>query len=476
MFRPYQLDSLDQISTHYRQGTRRVVLWLATGAGKTHIFCEVIKRTLANDKKVLLVVKGRKLIDQASVRLWAEDVAHGVIMSGHWNVNKLARCQVCSIDTLTARSEYPEADLVVVDEADQAVSPSYRKFLARYQDKYILGVTATPYTKDSLRHVGDAIVHPITFSELVKQGYLVAPRFFAPSTPNLDGVKTVTTREGRDYDTHQLAERMSTLTGDLPEHWFKLAKGRPTLLSAVNIPHSQQITAAFNACGIRTVHLDASSTDEKRKEIILKLEKKEIDCISQVGIANRGTDIPCLGAVIMARPTQSYNFYLQLLGRGTRTFPGKKDFLVLDHAGNYFRHGPPQAEPEPDLDGLRKKRKESHVNRARSCPECFAIYEGPRCHECNHRVEGVPLEVQVKNGWLTEIEMANIDPLELALIHLKLRGRAANKSEEWAYREFLKTYGPSRAAPYLPAEIKPAANKTFAVSPYRSIMGKTRGR
>src|SRR5437867_2320380 len=49
-------------------------------------------------------------------------------------------------------------------------------------------------------------------------------------------------------------------------------------------------------------------------------------------------DEPSVDCIIVARPTQSALLYQQMLGRGTRTYPGKTDCLLLDVVGVSTRH------------------------------------------------------------------------------------------------------------------------------------------
>lgn len=148
--RDYQQSAIDQIRAAYARGTRRVLLHLATGAGKTLCFCHIMKSAADKNKKCVMIVRGRELVDQASDRLGRENVSHGVLMAGHWRQDFNSPVQVCSIDTLRSRKYIPDADLVVVDEAHLTGGASYAWILQEYRDRgaYILAVTATPHMPD----------------------------------------------------------------------------------------------------------------------------------------------------------------------------------------------------------------------------------------------------------------------------------------------------------------------------------------
>ena len=114
----YQQKAVDEIRSLYARGTKKVLLHLATGGGKTHVFSHILKTSAERGKKAIMVVRGRQLVDQASQRLFKEGVRHGVRMANHWNKDFSAPIQICSIDTLSARDNFwPEADLVVIDDS-----------------------------------------------------------------------------------------------------------------------------------------------------------------------------------------------------------------------------------------------------------------------------------------------------------------------------------------------------------------------
>ena len=117
MLRDYQIESLSQIRDQFRKGNKKCLLWLATGSGKTTIFCDMVRSATQNGKKSLIVVRRRLLVENACQRLRRENISHGTLMAGHWNRNHNSPVQVASIDTLIARNQRPEADLIIIDEA-----------------------------------------------------------------------------------------------------------------------------------------------------------------------------------------------------------------------------------------------------------------------------------------------------------------------------------------------------------------------
>ena len=286
-----------------------------------------------------MVVRGRKLVDQCHKRLMREGVYHGVLMNNHWNINPSANIQICSIDTLISRKIFPPADLIVYDEAHNAVSKGYREFVSHYPNAYHLAVTATPYTDQPLTHIAEHIVKPITMQDLINKGYLVPPIYYAPKTVDVSSVKI--SQSTKDYVVNDLEKIINenNIVGDLVETWRSFSEHRQTLVFAVSVKHSKHIAQMFNEAGIAAEHCDAETPEREREEVIKRFESGETKVITNVNLWSTGVDIPCVGCVVMARPTKSYTLFIQQLGRGTRPFPGKENFIVLDNAGNILRHG-----------------------------------------------------------------------------------------------------------------------------------------
>lgn len=446
---PYQQNAVDQIREFYQKGIRKVLLHLATGGGKTHIFSHIMQKTAANGKRCLMVVRGRELVKNASERMDREGVDHGVMMAGHWRVRPLYPIQVASIDTLYARKQTPPADLIVIDEAHMATSEAYVWLSQQYPDAFFLAVTATPYVDKSLRHVAEEIVHPITVKELIAQGFLVPCRHFAPMKPNMTGVKTVQ----KDFELEESAKRMDVLTGDIVQHWIEHASDRPTIGFAVNIKHSHSLVDKFNAMGVRCEHMDANTSDTEREAIFDRLRKGETKIIMNVGILGVGVDLPLVSCILMARPTKSYNLYIQQAGRGTRNFPGKKDFILLDHAGNIERHGLIEEEREVGLDGRLTGKA------PKTCKQCFRVYVERWCPDCGvtkeqeaeaEREERLK-ELIIMEGKLIEI---NEIPLEVQIKQFIEECKRVRKMKGfkrgWVYYKVKDKFGEQIADKYFP--------------------------
>ena len=212
VLRPYQADAIERLRAEIRQGRRRLILQASTGAGKTVIAADIIRRTVEKGGRVLFLAHARELIKQCSDKLWDVGVPHGLLMAGR-GYQLSEPVQVASKDTLLSRAirlgtlRLPEASLVVADECHRSLSRWWRYLLDQYPRAVILGLTATPARSDG-RGLGDlyqAMVQAVPTSQLIQDGYLVSTKVYAPYRPNLKGIRV----ERGDYNREQLAARLN---------------------------------------------------------------------------------------------------------------------------------------------------------------------------------------------------------------------------------------------------------------------------
>jgi superfamily II DNA or RNA helicase len=384
---------INQVYAAWRSGVRRVLLQAPCGSGKTVVFCQIMKDAASKGKRSLMIVRGKELVGQTVRRLAADGVTADIYQGGNTSVAGAA-VSVASISTLHRRKILPEVDLLVIDESHLSYGDSYRWLLEQCTTQKILAVTATPYNRKGMQHIADKIVYPVTIRELQEQGFLVAGKYFAVQKPDLSGIGRV----GDDFNQQQLAKKMNAqLSGDCVKEWRQRAAGRPTIIFAVNVEHSQRITELYNSEGITTKHVDADTPDDERAHIFAELKLGSIQAISNVGVLSVGVDIPEVSCLQVMRPTMSKALWHQMLGRGTRTAAGKADFLVLDHSNNTINHGMIEDEIEGNLAPVSKAKAKSTALALRDCPECLAVFRASqKCPNCGTERKKTEREIQIE--------------------------------------------------------------------------------
>lgn len=416
--RPYQADLVTRIRARYAASQRRVLAVAPTGSGKTVLFAYMTSRAAARDRRVLVLVHRVELVEQVAEALGSFEVEHGIIAAGFHEAE--APVQIASVQTLGRRLERHAGafDLIVVDECHHAVASTLGRVLAAFPQAKILGVTATPERLDDrgLRDALDELVPGPTTAELIEAGFLAPATVYAPALPtDLSEVRIVR----GDYDPRALAKAMSDggIVGNAVDHYRRLAGGVPALAFCVGISHSLEVAAAFRAAGFRAAHVDGDTPRAERREMIAALGAGGLDVLCNCRLISEGVDVPVLGAAILLRPTRSVALHLQMIGRALRPSPGKARAIVLDHAGNVWRHGLLTDERAWSLDARRRRvRGEPQTAPVRRCRECGALVPAAarRCPEC-----GEPLAVR---------EMCDISGQLVEAKHAPLLARLRNMS------------------------------------------------
>lgn len=393
--RPYQTAAIGLVWQAMAEGRRRPVLMMATGAGKTKTAAEIIKRALAKGKRVVMTMPAIELIDQTVQALYAEGITDiGVIQAQHPLTNPDMPVQVASVQTLSRRL-LPETDLVIVDEAHRAHKIVYQ-WMAKQPKLPFIGLSATPWTRGLGKHYDELIIAATT-QQLIREGYLAPFKVFAPSHPDLTGVRTV----AGDYAEDDLAEAMDKpqLTADVVSTWLKLGENRPTLCFAVNRAHARSLERDFRNAGVAVAYVDGDTDRGERDQVRRDFEAGQVKVVVNIGVLTTGVDwdVRCL---ILARPTKSEMLYVQVIGRALRTAPGKADAIILDHSDTTLNLGfVTDIHHDRLSDGSERKassggRKERPAPKPKECTSCSClkpagVHKCPSCGFAPHRVQEV---------------------------------------------------------------------------------------
>jgi superfamily II DNA or RNA helicase len=404
-----------------RRGKKKIIIQAPTGAGKTVIAAGMIRNAQDKGNPVLFFAHRRELIYQCGEKLERFGVRHGILMAGEYP-DHYAGVQVASIDTFRARViqrqrlEWPKASLVFIDEAHRSLSPTYLEVIQHYSEAgaIVVGLTATPIRGDGrgLGHVYEDMVRAPSVPELINMGYLVPPRHFAPSIPDLTGVKT----KAGDYDAQDLERALNRkeLIGDIVSTWSRLGQNRPTIVFASGVDHSIAIREAFRAVGVNAEHIDANTPDHDRAKIYDRLRKGFVKVITNCMVLTEGFDEPTLSCCVLARPTKNKGLYIQMGGRVLRPSEGKTDALILDHSGSVYRHGKLDDHVHWTLDTRRKSEAEAKREERKreatqiTCRVCQHVYSGQLvCPMCGNVPQRLGNMIVARDGTLVELGSSN---------------------------------------------------------------------
>lgn len=455
--RPYQEKAIEQLRDGFARGHRRQVLVAPTGAGKAVVANGLVELANRKEKRVVFVVNRVQLVKQFSERLRAAGIEHG-ILRGEESRMTWHPILVASIQTVARRGLDVPADVIVIDECHAVPgSKDYMSFLHDHPDSAVIGLTATPWAK-GMGRANPAIDGPLfsnavvaaSYSELLRDDYLVDCDVFAPGLPNLAGVKVVRNQFGeQDYaDTHVgAAMNKPKLVGDIVSHWMRLARDLPTVVFACDIKHSMAITEAFNNAGVSAEHIDCYCDHKERQEILARVDSGKTMVISCAALLAEGWDQPSIRCAILARPTKSQIRYVQMVGRVLRPAPGKTRALLLDHSGSVHRLGFPTDDRDYTLDGHKptKSAAAARKREATPCPKCGWLEpgQGAVCPSCGFERKVQSRAIEAEDGELQRLKRTKVTREEKQKFYSEVLAIAGERkrSPGWAAHTYRKKFG-----------------------------------
>lgn len=403
--RDYQRDEISKIGAAMHAEHRRILAQAPTGAGKTHIIAAIVMAAFGAEFRVLVLATRTRLVRQIHERLESFGVRHGVIAAPLPGLrNYSAAIQVASVDTLNRRAivsekiPLPAADVVIFDEAHLATAETRLRLLESYPDAVRIGFTATPARKSG-RTLGvafDCLIMGPSIRTLTAAGVLVPTRIFNTPIVTEKELRALPKDIDSDFKPAALGELLSRpkLIGDVVGNWLRIANRKRTLCFAVNKAHGAALLDSFRHQGVAAEMLTDADDEVTREEIIERLEAGETSVVINCFLLAYGVDVPSVECIILARPTRSLTMYLQMVGRGLRSAPGKTHCIVIDH-GHVVEHlGLPHSEFEWSLEADRNvnvaagraAQRKAGVESVRTCPECSAMWlsseQGQACPSC----------------------------------------------------------------------------------------------
>lgn len=408
--RPFQLTAHDALRAGARAGHKRQLLVAPTGAGKTYLGLRVIYEALQKGRQALFVCDRTALIQQTSTRADEYGLTnHGIIQASHPRRDNSMPFQIASIQTLSARGYWPEAGVIVIDEAHTQYKAT-REHLATC-DAAFVGLTATPCSTGlGLSYTN--MVNAATMHELTESGVLVPLRILSCVKPDMAGAETA----GGEWTAKAAGEREALIIGDVVAEWLRHGENRKTIAFGADIAYCTQLVQRFNEAGISAETFTTETPDGERERLLREFRKSDsrIRMLVSVEALAKGFDVEDIGCVIDARPLRkSLSTAIQMWGRGLRSSPdtGKVDCLLLDHSGNIqrflsdftdiFFNGYVSLDMSEKLDKtVRKDEEHSQMG----CPSCGYKPFLRRCMACGHEKVKQSL-VDESDGEMREIRI-----------------------------------------------------------------------
>jgi len=380
--REYQTKAISDIRTFFGKGGNHCILQAPTGSGKTIIFSVLAKKTAEKHKKVLIMTDRDELLMQTGGAINRTGLNAFFIQAGQKYVSNDFNVYIAMSQTLRRRIDLEYwikflsgIDLLIIDECHKQEF-NYLFESQIFNDKYVIGFTATPHRSGKMRQLAldyDKIISTISVKKLIEKGFLVNDDYYGISSPDMSNVKI--DRLQGDYKPKEMFEKFDSpkLYSGLVENYKKIAPKSKTLIFCVNIEHCIKSTILLRDAGF-TANFVVSSMNKpkypkdpenkgqaarynermrvyelykkyyelysgKRTDIFNDFQNNKFQILINAGIATTGYDCPSIETIILNRATISVTLLLQMIGRGSRIFDKKTHFNIFDFGGNCERLG-----------------------------------------------------------------------------------------------------------------------------------------
>lgn len=371
--RPYQEECEGTVLSEYDKGTRRMLVSLATGTGKTIVFSKLYEKLKSRlPGQMIVLAHTEELVDQNRDKMQRvnPDIKVDKEMAEHKADPSTADVIMASVATLgrkgTKRVEtynWEHVDKLVIDEAHHSPADSYKRVIdlvirPEWTHKLLLGVTATPQRSDgkALAEIYEKVAYVYSIRQAIEDGWLVDIRGYRVRTDiDLSGVE----KSRGDFVQDQLAAAVNTPERNrrIVKAWQQLGEGRPTVAFCAGIEHAKALAEEFNRSGI-FIAAAIWGDDPDRAWKLDQHRAGNITVLCNCAVLTEGYDDWQIGCILLARPTQSQVLFTQMIGRGTRlqegcgnliealkcrprgfeTFLPKQDCIVIDVVDNSSKH------------------------------------------------------------------------------------------------------------------------------------------
>ena len=339
--RPYQQEAKEAVFEQWENGTRRTLLVLPTGCGKTIVFAKITEDCVRHGDRVLILAHRGELLEQAADKIHkATGLGCAVEKAEESCQGSWFRIVVGSVQTMMREKRlgrFPADyfNTIIIDEAHHCITDSYQRVLQHFPEAHVLGVTATPDRGD-MRNLGqyfETLAYEYTLPKAIKEGYLCPIK--ALTIPLKIDMSSVSIQAG-DFKAWDISTALDPYLERIAQEMEKHCKDKKTVVFLPLVKTSQKFRDILNGHGFQAAEVNGDSQD--RSEVLEAFEKGNYNVLCNSMLLTEGWDCPSVDCVVVLRPTKVRSLYCQMVGRGTRLSPGKDHLLLLDFLWHTERH------------------------------------------------------------------------------------------------------------------------------------------
>lgn len=392
--RPYQAEAVQAVFDFWNGGGGNPLVEVPTGGGKSAILGEISRRLVQDHGATVLICAHRKELlvqDEAAIlRVWPQAPV-GVYSAGLGR-QEVRRITVAGIQSIGRKPKLlGRVDVVLIDEAHLVPDKGngqYRKLIEHLRfanaELRVAGLTATPYRMgqgvltQGDGKLFDSIVYRISIKRLIDEGYL-SPLVSAKASA---AIATADVRIDRgDFVARELelAANVSDITDAVVRDVIDTGR-QHVIVFGVGVEHASYLRNGFRMAGCTAETVTGETPPGERARILDAFKAGRLRVLCSCDVLTTGFDAPVVDCLAIVRPTMSPGLFVQMVGRGARLAPGKKNCIVLDYGGNLARHGA--------VDEIQPKAKNADGLGApvACCPACFGEMPVSKrtCPHCGH--------------------------------------------------------------------------------------------
>lgn len=339
--RPYQQEAKEAVFEQWENGTRRTLLVLPTGCGKTIVFAKITEDCVRHGDRVLILAHRGELLEQAADKIHkATGLGCAVEKAEESCQGSWFRIVVGSVQTMMREKRlgrFPADyfNTIIIDEAHHCITDSYQRVLQHFPEAHVLGVTATPDRGD-MRNLGqyfETLAYEYTLPKAIKEGYLCPIK--ALTIPLKIDMSSVSIQAG-DFKAGDISTALDPYLERIAQEMERHCKDKKTVVFLPLVKTSQKFRDILNGHGFQAAEVNGDSQD--RSEVLEAFEKGNYNVLCNSMLLTEGWDCPSVDCVVVLRPTKVRSLYCQMVGRGTRLSPGKDHLLLLDFLWHTERH------------------------------------------------------------------------------------------------------------------------------------------
>jgi superfamily II DNA or RNA helicase len=389
--RPQQEHFENAIRAAFRDH-RKVLAVAPTGFGKGYVIADMAYKAASKGREVLVVTNRRVIVKQLAGECGAAGIRTSIIMAGE-EPDKEALVHVASIQTLKRRDFYglPDVGFCIIDEGHQE-PVAYQKMIdGRLAEVKTLGLTATPVGPGGARlsHF-DTVIEPVRNTEVIATGDLLRVHpYIAPFEPDMEGINL------KAASRDEIGERVESCTiyGDVFGFWEPYSD-QQTLAILPSVATANTFLKHCLSRDISAKLIDGSTEQDERDEAFSGFADETTRMLISVDVLREGFNAPNARVLIDLQPTHQFRVYWQKVGRVKRPHEGQDTAVVLDFAGNLWRHmvHPDQDPPWEDVTNDITIEEAIERRKGTRCPKCgskdvYSIGKRYKCEDCKHEWE-----------------------------------------------------------------------------------------